>query len=82
MTRKPIIRIVDVWKTYKMGEIEVHALRGMNFEVKRGEFVAIMGPSGSGKATAVNMVGVLDRKNQNLRREQEYTLSINKIKKS
>jgi len=58
--KKTIIKIQEVWKTYKMGEIEVHALRGMNFEVKKGEFVAIMGPSGSGKSTAVNMIGCLD----------------------
>ena len=58
--KKTIIKIQNVWKTYKMGDVEVHALRGMNFEVKKGEFVAIMGPSGSGKSTAVNMVGVLD----------------------
>jgi len=58
--KKPIIKIKRVWKTYKMGDTEVHALRGMDFEVKKGEFVAIMGPSGSGKSTAVNMVGCLD----------------------
>ena len=56
----PIIKLNNVWKTYTMGNVEVHALRGMNFEVKQGEFVAIMGPSGSGKSTAVNMVGALD----------------------
>jgi len=60
MTAPTIIKITDVWKIYKMGDVEVQALRGMNFEIKDGEFVAIMGPSGSGKSTAVNMIGALD----------------------
>jgi putative ABC transport system ATP-binding protein len=55
-----IIKLDKVWKTYNMGKVEVHALRGMDFEVKKGELVAIMGPSGSGKSTAVNMIGCLD----------------------
>ncbi len=57
---KPIIQLRNVWKTYKMGDNVVHALKGINLDVMPGEFLAIQGPSGSGKSTAMNLVGCLD----------------------
>ena len=60
MDKNSIIRLQNVWKIYKIGEVEVPALRGINLDVKRGEFVSIMGASGSGKSTAMNMIGCLD----------------------
>lgn len=58
--KKSVIRLDNVWKIYKMGNVSVNALQGLSLDVKEGEFVAIMGPSGSGKSTAVNMIGCLD----------------------
>jgi putative ABC transport system ATP-binding protein len=55
-----IIKLENVWKTYKMGDADVHALQGLALEIRKGEFVSVMGPSGSGKSTAVNMIGCLD----------------------
>jgi len=56
-----VIEARDLTKTYKMGEIEVHALNGVSFTIERGEIVSIMGPSGSGKSTMMNTLGCLDR---------------------
>src|ERR1017187_7966436 len=55
-----VIRTFDLWKTYVMGDQEIHAVSGCDVEIKRGEYVAIMGPSGSGKSTLMNLIGCLD----------------------
>jgi putative ABC transport system ATP-binding protein len=58
--QKQVIQVKNLTKVYQMGEIEVHALRGISFSVRKGEVLAIMGPSGSGKSTLMNMIGCLD----------------------
>ena len=55
-----VIRTFGLWKTYIMGDQEIHAVAGVDIEIKRGEYVALMGPSGSGKSTLMNLIGCLD----------------------
>lgn len=59
MNDLPIVQVRELYKTYRAGDVDVHALRGVNLDVGRGEFVSIMGASGSGKSTLFNILGAL-----------------------
>jgi len=57
---RPVLELRDIWKIYKLGDVEVPALQGINIKVKKGEFLSVIGASGSGKSTVLNMIGALD----------------------
>lgn len=73
---EPVVVADNLKKIYKMGDVEVQALRGLSMHINRGEVVAIVGPSGSGKSTLMNILGCLDRPS-----EGEYTLDGQKVAK-
>lgn len=64
--RKAVVEVRDVYKSYYLGAEEVPILKGVNFQIREGEFVAIVGPSGSGKSTLMNLLGCLDRPSDGL----------------
>jgi putative ABC transport system ATP-binding protein len=82
MTQPPLIQLENVAKVYRMGDVQVHALRGVSLSIQQGEFTAVMGASGSGKSTLMNIVGLLDRPTSGvylLEGEQVSTLSTERL---
>jgi putative ABC transport system ATP-binding protein len=82
MTHAPLIRLENVAKVYRMGDVQVHALRGVSLSIQQGEFTAVMGASGSGKSTLMNIVGLLDRPTSGaylLEGEEVSTLSTERL---
>jgi putative ABC transport system ATP-binding protein len=75
MSGEEVIQATGLTKVYQMGDVEVHALRGVDINVRRGEIISIMGPSGSGKSTLMNILGCLDRPT-----EGEYFLDSEAVK--
>ena len=71
----PVIELQDIAKIYRMGQMEVAALRGVSIRIHKGEMVAIMGPSGSGKSTMMNILGCLDRPSKGLYRLDGHEVS-------
>jgi putative ABC transport system ATP-binding protein len=71
-----VIRMENIYKNYKLGQVKVEALKGIDLEVEKGEFISIMGPSGSGKSTLLNLIGCLDKPSEGI-----YELDGNRVEK-
>src|SRR5947199_9938595 len=75
---RPLIQLRDVWKVYHLGDVEVRALRGISLDIRASEFLAIVGASGSGKSTCMNLIGCLDQPTRGTYRLADAsTLSVN-----
>ena len=61
MHQQPLVRLLDVTRTYPLGRVKVRALTGVSLDVDRGDFLALAGPSGSGKTTLLNLIGCIDK---------------------
>jgi putative ABC transport system ATP-binding protein len=70
-----ILELTDIRRTFRMGEVSVHVLKGVSFQVRRGEFLAVVGPSGSGKTTILNLIGGLDSPTSGVIRYRDQDLT-------
>ncbi|MBT3215235.1 MAG: ABC transporter ATP-binding protein [Deltaproteobacteria bacterium] len=79
----PFVKLNNISKTYKMGDVSIHALKNVNMEIESGSFVSIVGPSGSGKSTVLNLIGCLDQPTSgSIQIENQEVQDLNKKKRA